>query len=199
MAKIQIKSETRKDLGFFPASFEDYIPKDDKVRMVDSIVRSMDSKPLLSTYEGAGLLPYSPMMLLSLVIYSYINGVYSCRGIASCLRYDIRYMWICGGQRQSYSTINRFRSDHLLKCIDYYFDKVVAILVEKGVITLEEQYVDGTKIESKARQVYFCLEENRAEKTVKSFCQRLLQLSSNSKKRSSTSQGKNLSKIWMTC
>ena len=155
MAKIQIKSETRKDLSFFPSSFEDYIPKDDKVRMLDSIVRSMDSKPLLSTYEGTGAPPYSLMMLLSLVIYSYINGVYSCRGIASCLRYDIRYMWICGGQRQSYSTINRFRTNHLLKCIDFYFDKVVNILVKKGVITLEEQYVDGTKIESKANKYTF--------------------------------------------
>lgn len=115
----------------------------------------MDSKPLLSTYEGTGAPPYSPMMLLSLVIYSYINGVYSCRGIASCLRYDIRYMWICGGQRQSYSTINRFRTNHLLKCIDFYFDKVVNILVKKGVITLEEQYVDGTKIESKANKYTF--------------------------------------------
>ena len=75
--------------------------------------------------------------------------------IASCLRYDIRYMWICGGQRQSYSTINRFRTKHLLKCIDFYFDKVVNILVEKGVITLEEQYVDGTKIESKANKYTF--------------------------------------------
>ena len=167
MAKIQIKSETRKDLSFFPSSFDNYIPKDDKVRMLDSIVRSMDSKPLLSTYEGTGAPPYSPMMLLSLIIYSYINGVYSCRGIASCLRYDIRYMWICGGQRQSYSTINRFRTNHLLKCIDFYFDKVVNILVKKGVITLEEQYVDGTKIESKANKYTFVwrksVERNRAK------------------------------------
>ena len=155
MAKIQIKSETRQDLSFFPLSFDDYVPKDDKVRIVDSIVRSMDSKLLLSTYDGIGAPPYSPMMLLSLVIYSYINGVYSCRGIASRLRYDVRYMWICGGQRQSFSTINRFRSNHLLKCIDFYFDSVVAILVEKGVITLEEQYVDGTKIESKANRYTF--------------------------------------------
>ena len=155
MAKVQIKSETRQDLSIFPSSFDDYIPKDDKVRMVDSIVRSMDSKPLLSTYDGTGAPPYSPMMLLSLVIYSYINGVYSCRGIASRLRYDIRYMWICGGQRQSFSTINRFRSHHLLKCIDFYFDRVVAILVDRGVITLEEQYVDGTKIESKANKYTF--------------------------------------------
>ena len=155
MAKVQIKSETRQDLSFFPLSFDDYVPKDDKVRIVDSIVRSMDSKPLLSTYDGIGAPPYSPMMLQSLVIYSYINGVYSCRGIASQLRYDVRYMWICGGQRQSFSTINRFRSHHLLKCIDFYFDSVVAILVEKGVITLEEQYVDGTKIESKANKYTF--------------------------------------------
>ena len=47
MAKIQIKSETRKDLSFFPSSFEDYIPKGDKVRMLDSIVRSMDRSRLL--------------------------------------------------------------------------------------------------------------------------------------------------------
>lgn len=154
-AKLQIKTETRQDLSFFPSSFDDYVPKEDKVRLVDSIVRSMDSKPLLSTYDGTGAPPYSPMMLLSLVIYSYINGVYSCRGIASRLRYDVRYMWICGGQRQSFSTINRFRSNHLLKCIDFYFDRVVTILVERGVITLEEQYVDGTKIESKANKYTF--------------------------------------------
>ena len=54
MAEVQIKSETRQDLSIFPSSFDDYIPKDDKVRMVDSIVRSMDSKPLLSTYDGTG-------------------------------------------------------------------------------------------------------------------------------------------------
>ena len=39
MAKIQIKSETRHELSFFPNSFDDYVPKDSKVRMVDRIVR----------------------------------------------------------------------------------------------------------------------------------------------------------------
>ena len=46
MAKIQIKSETRHELSFFPNSFDDYVPKDSKVRMVDRIVRSMDINPL---------------------------------------------------------------------------------------------------------------------------------------------------------
>jgi hypothetical protein len=47
MAKIQIKSETRHELSFFPNSFDDYVPKDSKVRMVDRIVRSMDINPLM--------------------------------------------------------------------------------------------------------------------------------------------------------
>ena len=139
MAKIQIKSETRHELSFFPNSFDDFVPKDSKVRMVDRIVRSMDINPLMDTYDGIGAPPYSPVMLLSLVVFAYINGVYSCRGIADVLKYDVRYMWICGGKQLSFATINRFRSNHMIKCIDFYFDAVVSILVEKGVISLEEQ------------------------------------------------------------
>ena len=166
-ALIQIKSETRHELSFFPNSFDDYVPKDSKVRMVDRIVRSMDINPLMDTYAGIAPPPYSPKMLLSLVVFAYINGIYSCRGIADALKYDVRYMWICGGKRLSFATINRFRTNHMIKCIDFYFDAVVSILVEKGVISLEEQYVDGTKIESKANKYTFVwkktVEKNRAK------------------------------------
>ncbi|WP_439423391.1 transposase [Segatella copri] len=93
MAKIQIKSETRHELSFFPNSFDDYVPKDSKVRMVDRIVRSMDINPLMDTYDGIGAPPYSPKMLLSLVVFAYINGVYSCRGIADALNTKFA---ICG-------------------------------------------------------------------------------------------------------
>ena len=92
MAKIQIKSETRHEFSFFPNSFDDYVPKDSKVRMVDHIIRSMYIIPLMDTYDGIGAPPYSPKMLLSLVVFAYINGVYSCRGIADALKYDVRYM-----------------------------------------------------------------------------------------------------------
>ena len=154
-------------MSFFPNSFDDYVPKDSKVRMVDRIVRSMDINPLMDTYAGTGAPPYSPMMLLSLVIFAYINGVYSCRSIADVLKYDVHYMWICGGKRLSFATINRFRTNHMIKCIDFYFDAVVSILVEKGVISLEKQYVDGTKIESKANKYTFVwkktVEKNKAK------------------------------------
>ena len=85
MAKIQIKSETRHELSFFPNSFDDYVPKDSKVRIVGRIVRSMDINPLMDTYAGTGAPPYSPMMLLSLVIFAYINGVYGFKNKAKLM------------------------------------------------------------------------------------------------------------------
>ena len=81
-------------MSFFPNSFDDYVPKDSKVRMVDRIVRSMDINPLMDTYDGIGAPPYSPKMLLSLVVFAYINGVYSCRGIADALKYVTIYVSI---------------------------------------------------------------------------------------------------------
>ena len=38
--------------------------------MVDRIVRSMDINPLMDTYDGIGAPPYSPKMLLSLVVFA---------------------------------------------------------------------------------------------------------------------------------
>ena len=59
MAKIQIKSETRHELSFFPNSFDDYVPKDSKVRMVDRIVRSMDINPLMDRVNASNFLPFN--------------------------------------------------------------------------------------------------------------------------------------------
>ena len=127
MAKIQIKSETRHELSFFPNSFDDYVPKDSKVPMLDRIVLSIDINPLMYTYDGICAPPYRPKMLLSLVLFAYINDIYSCRRITDALKYDVRYMWICGGKQLSFATINRFRSKYMIKCIDFYFDAFFSI------------------------------------------------------------------------
>ena len=56
--------------------------------------------------------PGSPKMFLSLVVFAYINGVYSCRGIGDALKYDVRLCGFNRGEQLSFATINRFRSNH---------------------------------------------------------------------------------------
>ena len=86
MEKIQIKCETQNKLSFFANSFDDYVLKDSKVRVLDCLVSRIDINTIMDTYDGIGAPPYSPKMLLSLVVFAYINGVYSCRGIADALK-----------------------------------------------------------------------------------------------------------------
>lgn len=65
-----------------------------------------------------------------------------------------------------YVTINRFRN-RLKDEINSIFTQVVLMLVDKGFITLDVEYIDGTKIESKANKYTFVwrktVEKNRAK------------------------------------
>jgi len=65
---------------------------------------------------------------------------------------NIHYMWLSESQYPSFSTINRFGSEHIKNCINDLFVQVVELLVEPGRVSLEVQYTDGTKIESVANK-----------------------------------------------
>lgn len=54
-----------------------------------------------------------------------------------------------------HNTINRFRSDRLKGVLKEVFSQVVLLLVDSGVITLKEAYLDGTKIEANANRYTF--------------------------------------------
>ena len=83
-----------------------------------------------------------------------MNHVYSCRKIEKLLYRDIYYIWLSGYQKPDFATINRFRN-RVKNEIGHIFPLLVLILVEKGFVTLEVEYLDGTKIESKANKYTF--------------------------------------------
>ena len=64
-------------------------------------------------------------------------------------------MWLSAMSYPDHNTINRFRSDRLKGVLKEVFSQVVLLLVEKGIITLKEAYLDGTKIEANANRYTF--------------------------------------------
>ena len=155
MTKVQFKPYTQGQMVLFPIRLDERIPENSPVRLISHIVDGLDLTQLLSTYESGGTTPYHPRMLLKVVFYAYMNNIYSCRKIASLLEHHIHYMWLSGSQYPSFSTINRFRSEHIKDCINHLFVQVVQVLVEMGQVSLDVQYVDGTKIESVANKYTF--------------------------------------------
>ena len=138
----------------FPQRIDRDIPTDDPVRILKSVIESLDLSGFKKLYHERGRSPYHPKMMLMVILYSYMNNVYSCRKIEKLLYRDIYYIWLSGYQKPDFATINRFRN-RVKNEIGHIFTLLVLILVEKGFVTLEVEYLDGTKIESKANKYTF--------------------------------------------
>lgn len=94
-------------------------------------------------------------MMLKVLIYAYLNNIYSSRKIERQLQEHLHYMWLSGGARPDFRTINYFRGKRLKDSFDGIFTQVVELLHSEGFVSLEVQYIDGTKIESASNKYTF--------------------------------------------
>lgn len=154
------------NLLFFEVNPAEQIAQDDPVRIVDAMVESLDLKNFKKLYRERGRCAYHPKMMLKVILYAYMNNIYSCRKIERQIQRDIHFIWLAAQERPDFVTINRFRN-RVKKEINEIFTQVVLLLAERGFITLDVEYIDGTKIESKANKYTFAwrksIEKNRAK------------------------------------
>ena len=164
MPKIHYHPYTPNQLVLFPQRIDENIAENDPVRIVNAIVDSLNLEAFKKLYKEKGRSPYHPRMMLKVILYAYMNNVYSCRRIEKLLLRDIHYIWLAGYEKPDFITINRFRN-RVKGEINNIFTQVVLTLCSKGFITLDVEYIDGTKIESKANKYTFVwrksVEKNR--------------------------------------
>ena len=173
MTKVVYKSYNRNEGSLFPVYLSDMVPAEHPARVVDAVVEGLDLRALERTYKGGGTSSYSPRAMLKVIFYAYLSNIYSGRQIAKMWQENIIYMWLGGTLIPDFRTINNFRSRRLVGTFEGLFTQVVELLVEEGLVTLDVQYIDGTKIESCANKYTFvwkrATETNKAklEKNVK--------------------------------
>ena len=168
MAKLAIKSDNQNQIMLFPPSLDELIPSNHVVRIVSAVIDRLDISEILSTYKGGGNSCFDPRMILKVLIYAYLNNIYSSRKIERMLAENICFMWLSGMSRPDYRTINYFRGKRLKTGIDNIFTQVVELLHQEGLLTLDVQYIDGTKIESSSNKYTFVW-----KKTVMKYDERL--------------------------
>lgn len=164
--KLHTKSYRNNDRLFFMLNPNEDIAEKDPVRIVDAVVESLELKEFKKLYREKGRCAYHPKMMLKLILYAYMNNIYSCRKIERQVRRDIHFIWLAAQERPDFVTINRFRN-RVKNEINNIFTQVVLLLAERGFITLEVEYIDGTKIESTSNKYTFvwrkAIEKNRAK------------------------------------
>ena len=153
--KVVFKDCSPNQILLLPPSLEEMIDPNHPVRVVNQVIDSLDLDLLIKKYKGGGCSSYHPRLLLKLLVYGYLSNQYSSRKIEQAAKQNIHFMWLSAMSYPDHNTINRFRSDRLKGVLRGVFSQVVLLLVEKGIITLKEAYLDGTKIEANANRYTF--------------------------------------------
>lgn len=139
----------------FPPTFDELIPKDHPVRIVDQVINSINIEGLIKKYHQTGASSYHPMMLLKVLIYGYISNIYSSRKLSVACKEHIPFMWLSGMSKPDHNTINRFRGVRLKDSLREIFSQVVLLLNEEGLLSIDEVFTEGTKVEANAGKFTF--------------------------------------------
>ena len=164
MPKLHFRPYIPNQLVLFPQQIDENIADNDPVRIISAIVDNLNLDSFHKLYKESGRCSYHPKMMLKVILYAYMNNIYSCRRIEKLLLRDIHFIWLAGYEHPDFITINRFRN-RVKSEINNIFTQVVLLLASRGFITLDVEYIDGTKIESKANKYTFVwrksIEKNR--------------------------------------
>ena len=75
--------------------------------------------------------------------------------MAIAVKENLPLMYLAGSTTPDFRTINDFRGKILKDSLQKLFAEIVKLLVKKGYLSLDVQYIDGTKIESAANKYTF--------------------------------------------
>ncbi|ASW42438.1 IS1182 family transposase [Clostridium isatidis] len=139
-----------------PFDIDCIIPSNASVRLLSQFVEEMDLTELYSTYFRIRENQVSPMKMLKIMLYAYMNGIYSSRDIELACRRDINFMFLLeGASAPDHSTFARFRSLHFAPCSEKILAEMTNFLYKIGEVSGNNIFIDGTKIEACANKYTF--------------------------------------------
>ena len=137
-----------------PLNLEIMIPENDSVRLLSQFVEAMDLTDLYSAYKRINSV--SPRILLKIILYAFMNGIYSSRPMELSCKRDIHFMFLLeGAPVPDHATFARFLSIHFAPCSKRILAQMSNALFDLGEISGETVFIDGTKIEACANKYTF--------------------------------------------
>lgn len=135
----------------FPPRVKDFVPDGHLSHFVcDVVEQELDLRDIENDYiETRGAPPYSPRLLVAILLYGYCRGVYSSRKLSQACVERMDFVAICGQERPDFRTISDFRKRHL-GALGNLFVQILHLCEKAGLVKLGHVAVDGTKIRANA-------------------------------------------------
>jgi len=146
--------------GFYqlklPLNIDCIIPDNDSVRLLSQFIEEMDISDLFQTYFRVRKNTATPRQMLKIMIYAYMNKLYSSRDIETACHRDINFMFLLeDSPAPDHATIARFRTLHFAPISKRLMSEVSNYLYKLGEVSGESIFIDGTKIEANANKYTF--------------------------------------------
>ncbi len=99
--------------------------------------------------ETRGAPPFDPVMMVSILLYSWCSDVYSSRNTARLCISDLGGRYLAAGHQPDFRTISTFRLRHGDALADLFVQSV-RLCQEAGMVSLGHVAIDGTKLMANA-------------------------------------------------
>jgi transposase len=125
------------------------LPPEHLARFIVDVIAMLNLSIIYQQYSELGAPPYAPEILLGLLLYGYITGVFSTRKIEQATYESIPFRYIAGGMHPDHDTIAAFRKQFLGE-LKELFVQVLLIAETMGHLALGNVSLDGSKVHADA-------------------------------------------------
>lgn len=127
----------------------DALPASHLARFVVDLVAQLDLTAIYARYAPVGGIAYAPEILLALLLYAYVTGVFTSRKIERATHDSLAFRFIAGGLHPDHDTLANFRKTFLPELAGLFVD-VLLLAQQAGVLKLGTISLDGSKLHADA-------------------------------------------------
>ncbi|MFD0389564.1 transposase [Tistrella bauzanensis] len=141
----------RRQRFLLPVDMSDWVCEADMVHLLLDAIELVDLSAFEAHYtrRGVGAPPFSPSMMVCVLIYADANGHRSSRKIERLCERDAGFRMIVGDEVPDHSVIARFRKRHR-SAFEALFAEVLKLCHRAGLVRLGVVALDGTKVKANA-------------------------------------------------
>jgi transposase len=148
----------RKDKHFkslTAVSLEDLVPEDNFYRQVDACLDLHFVRDLVQDlYSPLGRPSIDPMVFFKLQMIAFFEGIRSERQLMETVNLNLAHRWYIGYDLDEavpdHSSLSRIRERYGLETFQLFFEHVVELCIEAGLVWGDELYIDTTKVQANA-------------------------------------------------
>jgi transposase len=152
MSMKQYRAWTPTQAFLLPPSPLEWLPEGHLSHFILEVVQTLDLSAVERAIQGKdarGERPYSPTMMVALLVYAYCVGVFSSRRMARATYEDVAFRVLAGGDHPHFTTINEFRLEHREALADLFL-QVLRLCQKAGLVKLGHISFDGSKVHANA-------------------------------------------------